>query len=68
MECKCGGYTLDHDVIRQGKIVSTYAKCVACGRIIPLTGIWPPPAINREKANKQSHNQRELQRMREKLR
>ncbi len=33
MECKCGGSTGDHKVIKDKTVVGEYAKCNACGRI-----------------------------------
>jgi len=33
MECKCGGSTTDHQVIKNYTVVGGYAKCNACGRI-----------------------------------
>jgi len=33
MQCKCGGATSDHKVIKDKAVVGSYAQCVACGRI-----------------------------------
>jgi len=40
MECKCGGVTNDHNVIKDKTVVGSYAKCNACGRI----HWWDKPA------------------------
>ena len=33
MECKCGGSTIDRNVVKDKTVVGSYAKCNACGRI-----------------------------------
>ena len=32
MQCKCGGVTKDHDVIKNHVTVAVYARCTSCGR------------------------------------
>ena len=34
MECNCGGWTTDHEVVRNKKPAGEYRKCIACGRIL----------------------------------
>jgi hypothetical protein len=33
MECKCGGVTVDRQVVRKKKVAGEHAVCTACGRI-----------------------------------
>jgi len=33
MQCKCGGYTSDHDVVRNKEKVGEFVQCVSCGRV-----------------------------------
>ena len=33
MECKCGGSTVDREVVRSKQLAGEYRLCVACGRI-----------------------------------
>lgn len=33
MNCKCGGETKAHKVIRKKQVVGTFERCIACGRV-----------------------------------
>lgn len=33
MECKCGGSTVDREVVRNKQVAGEYRICTACGRI-----------------------------------
>ena len=42
MQCNCGGSSeYEHKVVRDKKVVATYEKCPACGRVLLLTGAFP---------------------------
>ena len=33
MQCKCGGMTSDHEVVRNKEVVGRYVKCTSCGYV-----------------------------------
>ena len=33
MQCKCGGFTRDHEVVREKKVVGEFVRCVSCGYV-----------------------------------
>lgn len=37
MQCKCGGMTSDHKVVRDKETVGEYARCTSCGYV---SWIW----------------------------
>jgi len=46
MQCKCGGETNDHEVVRDGETVARYKRCRVCGFI---AWIWNMPEWPRER-------------------
>jgi uncharacterized Zn finger protein len=43
MQCKCGGETSSHTVIRKKKEVGSFEQCKACGRVLWI--VKPKEAI-----------------------
>jgi uncharacterized Zn finger protein len=42
MQCSCGGVSeYEHKVVRDKKVVATYQKCPACGRVKLTSGEFP---------------------------
>ena len=48
MQCKCGGTTSDHQVVRNKQPIAEFKRCNACGRI---SWNWGEDAYKTERKN-----------------
>ena len=55
MNCKCGGSTSDHKVIRNKEPVGMYAQCTSCGRV---SWLWKNKELVDELNNREVINGR----------